>query len=919
MDFRPHVRAHLPALRIAREPEIVDEISLHLDDLYREARLSGADHETALARALEALPDAADAFARDLESASRALPGLIADRWRAADDGSLSSSSSSRSWSMFADFRRDLRYATRMLARTPGFTLVIVATLALGIGANAVIFSAVDAILLQKAQVADPATLVRVYTTSADGRDRFSTSCYPDYLDLRASAAFKDVAAFATIPFVLGTPEGNEQVSGELVTGNYFDLLGVTMPLGRGFVADEDRAASPVRVVVVSHATWTRRLARDPGIIGRTLTLNGQSYTVVGVAPKDFTSPVLGRAPEFWAPAALQPELRPPSTGLRRGLGGTNMLHARGPRWLNMIARLPPGVTIDGALAAADTVSANLERSYPNTNRGRRFHVAGLGEGPGVRATTEPLLRLLVAAVAVVLLIACANVASLLLVRAVTRRREIAVRMAVGAGRSRLVRQWLTESVLLALLGAAGGVVIAWWGAPVLYTFGIPRTIELGLTSRVLLFTAAIAVASAVAFGLAPVFQTLRRSTVDALRDEGGAVASGIHATRMRSAFVVVQVALCLALLVAAGLFVRTLRNATSVDLGYDVDRVLLAEINLDVRGYSEDAGQAVYARVLERLQALPGVEAVGAARVTVLSGGSRTSEVSTDGRPVADDLRNALVVRVNVISDRYLDAMGIGVLAGRGFLPADNASTPRVTIISERLASSVFRDADPLGRTVFYGRTPLTVIGVVPDTIYRSAIEQNPPPFLYVPLLQNYESGVTLHVRASGDPAALTPAVRRALQEVDPQLVLGRPRVLREEFDTSVVRQRMMAVLVGSFGALSLLLSALGLYGVMAHVTGQRTTEIGIRLALGARPASIFRLTLSDGMRLVGLGALLGAIGSFAGSRYLRSQLFGVEPTDPLTLTLVIIVLLAAAVSACVLPARRAMRVDPALVLRGK
>jgi predicted permease len=916
MDFRPHVRARLPPLRIAREPEIVDEIAQHLGDLYREARLAGADHAAALARALEALPDAADGFARDLESASRALPGLIADRWHAAHDATVTDST--RSWSMFADLRRDVRYAARMLTRSPGFTFVIVGTLALGIGANAVIFSAVDAVLLRRAPVADPSTVVSVYTTSADGRDRFSTSSFPDHVDLRGSGVFEDVAAFASILFVLGTPEGNEQVPGELVTGNYFDVLGVKMPLGRGFLPDEDRAASPVRVVVVSHTAWTRRLGRDPGIVGRTLTLNGQTYTVIGVAPRDFTSPVLGRAPEFWAPAALQPELRPPSAGVRRGLGGTNLLNARGPRWLSMVARLKSGSTVEGSRAAADTVSANLERASPDTNRGRRFNVVPLGEGPGLRATVSPLLRLLTAAVVVVLVIACANVASLLLVRAVTRRREVAVRLAVGAGRSRLVRQWLTESALLALLGAAGGLLVARWGAPVLHTFGIPRSIELGLTSRVLVFTAAIAVVSAIGFGLAPVVQTLRRNTIDSLRDEGGVIASGLYATRLRSAFVVVQVALCVVLLVAAGLFVRTLRNATSVDLGYDVDRVLLADINLDVRGYSADAGQGVYQRLLERLQALPGVEAVGAARITVLSGGSRAGEVGGDGRPVADDQRNALAVRVNVVSDRYLDAMGIGVRAGRGFLPSDSASAPRVTIISQRLASSVFRDADPLGRTVFYGDTPLVVIGVVPDTVYRSSIERNPMPFLYVPLLQNYESGVTLHIRTSSEPATVTPAVRRALHEVDPQLVLARPRVLRDEFDASVGEQRMLAVLVGSFAGLSLLLAAIGLYGVMAHVMGQRTTEIGIRLALGARPTSIFRLILSDGMRLVTIGAAIGAAGSFVAARYLRSQLFGVGPGDPLTLVLVCIVLLAAAAAACVLPARRAMRIDPALALRG-
>ena len=922
MDFRPHIRAHLPSLAIEREPEIVDELALHLADLYREACANGLEHDAAVAKALEALPPASGDFARDIESASRALPGLIADRWRAAHDvGAFppaSFSNSSRSWSMFADLHRDVRYAVRMLARTPGFTFVVCLTLALGIGANAVIFSAVDAVLLQNAPVANPASVASIYTTSSDGRDRFSTSCYPDYLDLRASGVFQDVAAFASVPFIVQTSEGNDPAPGELVTGNYFDVLGVKIAAGRTFAADEDRASTPVRVVVISHAAWKRRFASDPNMVGRLITLNGQSYTVIGVAPRGFTSPLLGRAPEFWAPAALQPEIRPPSAGLRRGLGTANMLNARGPRWMNMVARLKSDQTLASSAAAAEAVSANLDKAYPNTNRGRRFTVVPVGEGPGVRVSTGPLLRLLTASVFVVLLIACANVASLLLARAVTRRREIAVRMAVGAGRGRLIRQWLTESVLLSVMGTIGGLLIAWWGAPILYTFGIPLTVELGVTPRVLLFTLGLSVLSAIVFGLAPVVQTLRKNTVEALRDEGGAVASGARAMRMRSTFVVVQVALSLVLLVGAGLFLRTLHAATTVDLGYDVDRVLLADVNLDVRGYSQEAGQAVYTRLLERVAAMPGVEAAGAARVTVLSGGARTGEVSTDGRPVADDLSNALLVRVNVISEGYLDAMAIPVRAGRNFGPSDTPTAPRSTILSEKLATRLFADANPVGRSVLYGSTPFTVVGVVPDTVYRSAVEADPLPFLYMPLSQNYESGVALHIRTAGDPGSLIPAVRRALQEIDPQLVLNRPRVMREEFERSLGDQRMMATMVGLFAALALVLAGVGLYGVMAHLAGQRTPEIGLRLALGAQPGGIFRLMLTDGLRLVVIGAVIGLTGAFIGVRYVQNQLFGVAPSDPLTFVAVVATLLAVAIAACLLPARRAMRVDPALALRG-
>ena len=431
------------------------------------------------------------------------------------------------------------------------------------------------------------------------------------------------------------------------------------------------------------------------------------------------------------------------------------------------------------------------------------------------------------------------------------------------------------------------------------------------------LFTFAVAVGSGVLFGLAPVLQTLRRNTVEALRDEGGAVASGVGATRMRSTFVVVQVALSLMLLVGAGLFLRTLKNATAVNLGYDIDRVLLADINMDVRGYSQDAGQAAYGQLLERVKALPGVEAAGAARVTVLSGGARTISVSTDGRPVANDSSNSIDVRANVISDGYLDALGIRLQNGRNFSPADAPGTPRVTIISASLGAKLFPGADPLGRTVMAGNDPLQVVGVVPDTVYRSALEQNPPPFLYAPLAQNYESGITLHVRVAGEPTGQIAALRRVLSEVDPQLVLGRPRVLRDEFERSIGDQRMMATLVGLFGVVALALAAIGLYGVMAHLASQRTTEIGIRLALGANPASILRLMLSDGLRLVALGSVLGLAGAFAGARFVQNQLFGVEPTDPATFAGVCATLLIVAIAACLIPARRAMRVEPALALR--
>ena len=800
----------------------------------------------------------------------------------------------------------------------PASRLVVFLTLALGVGANAVIFTAIDAILLRTPGVAAPESLASVYNSSPDGRERFSVMAYPDFEDLRAGGVLQDVAAFSSISLAYESGGQAEAIAGELVTGNFFDVLGVRIAPGRAFLAEEDRRGSPVRVAIISHAFWTDRLNANPAVAGTPITLNGSAYTIVGVAPAQFVGTVVGRAPEVWVPMAMQQEVRPPTAGLRRSLGSADLLAARGPRWLSAVGRLKPGSDMTQTLAGLDVVARHLQASYPDTNATRAFNLVALGEGPGVRASSRPLLRLLAASVVLVLLIACANVASLLLARSVSRRREVAVRMAVGAGHSRLVRQWLTESVLLSLFGGLGGVILANWAAPLLHVTGIPEAVDLGMNARVLGFTFAVAAGSGILFGLAPIVQTLQTNTISALRDEGGAVATGRFASRLRQAFVVFQVAVSLMLLVGAGLFLRTLRNAHAVDLGYGLDSTLVADINLDVRGYSQPAGQVAYQQILERLRGTPGVAAAGASRVTVLSGGARTVSVSVDGRPVAPDGSNGLDVRVNVVSDGYLDALGIPVLRGRDFTAADGPSAAPVAIVSRSLAARLWPNDDPIGKPLMTGNTPRTVIGLVPDTVYRNALEREAPPFYYLPLAQNYESGVALHVRAAqGDPLVLLSGVRAAVRAVDSGIVVVRPQRLRSVFDQSIAPQRMMATLVGLFGGTALLLAAVGLYGVMAHLAGQRRTEIGIRLALGARPREILSMILGEGLRLVAWGAAIGLLAAFAASRWVESQLFGVRSTDPLTFAAVCLLLLASAVIACVIPARRAMRVDPAVALR--
>jgi putative ABC transport system permease protein len=818
-------------------------------------------------------------------------------------------------WSLM---KQDLRYAIRTLLRAPGLAATIIATLALGIGATAVIFSAVDAVLLRDAPVADPDTLVDVYTTS--GSTAYSRSSYPDYFDLRDSGTFASLAAYTEVPLTLEANDQPEPVAGELVSGNYFEVLGIKIPFGRPFSPDDDRIDSPVRVAVISHALWQRVFNSDRSLIGRTIRLNSNPYTLIGVAPPGFGGPLVEVATDVWIPTALQPEVDPPAAAVRRSRGHSAIFDLRRSRGLRMVGRLPRGGSIDQMTSRAEVVSSRLESAYPNTDRDRRFTLTPLGEGRGLRVATRPILRQLAGAVMLVLLVACMNVASLLLARAISREREVAVQIAMGASRARLARQWLTESVLLGILGSIGALLVTRLSTPLLHAFVIPEAVDLSVNARVLSVTLVVGVGSGLLFGLAPVLQALRPGRTEALRNRGS-VANGTHAARMREAFVILQIAVSLVLLVGAGLFVRTLENAYSVEVGYRVDQTLVATVNLQAHGYFEGgsrgagAGLVLYEQILSRVEALPGVVAASAARMTVLSGNARFTDISTDGRPI--ESRNALGVRANVVSRRYFETMDIPILQGRSFNAADGPQTTRVTIVTKSLADRIWPNQDPIGKPLRDPANELQVIGVVPDTVYTSTLESDRPPTYYLLLAQNYESAVTLHVRAASNPMALVPAIRDAVRQVDRQVAVERPQLLSAVLDRTLSSQRMMATLVGLFGALALLLAVLGLYGVMAHAATQRTPEIGIRLAMGAQPCSVVSLLLRQGLRLLGIGAAIGLTGALMGTRYIEAQLFGVTPTDLLTFIVGCVALAIAGLTASVIPALRAMRVDPASALR--
>jgi predicted permease len=920
MDFRQYVREQLPSLLTPREPEILEELAQHLEDLYREGRSIGLDHDAALLRATRALTASAQT-ATDIRTSSRAPAERLLDRVHAALDEPVATRPAK--FRLISDLERDIRHGFRSLLHAPGFTAVVVVTLALGIGATAVIFSAIDAVILRAAPVADPERVVSVYmqyaaraTTNPAGAPQVGGASYLDYTDLRASGVLADLATFGNTDISLDAEGGAERIEAQIVSGNYFDVLGVRPAIGRTFTPTDDARGSPVRVVVISYRLWQERFGADADIVGRSIMVNGNSYDLIGVTPRGFRGALLGDASDAWLPMALQEEVRPPSAGpLRRRLGGLSMLGVRDVRWLSMVGRLRDGQSVTEAAAALDVVGQRLAAAYPDANRDKSATAVAFGAGPGVRTRTWPVLVLLATAVALVLMIACANVTGLMLTRASGRQREVAVRMAMGASRGQLFRQWLTEAVMLGLAGSAAGLLLAVWTPSILRGLGIPESVDLSVNLNVLAFTLAVGVTCGLVFGIAPVFQFVRKDALSGLRDDGGAVVGG-GATRLRSAFVVVQVALSLVLMVGAGLFVRTLMQAYAVDLGYSVDRMLVVDLPMN-EGYTPESGLALYDELLARISGLPGVTSAGAARVTVLSGNNRTVGVSTDGQPMRDDRGNVMPVRVNVVSRGYLDAMGIRLLAGRQFDETDVPSSPRVVIISRALGERLWPGSDPIGRVMVWEDGPLQVVGVVPDTVYLRSTELAPWPFFYFPLSQNYENGVSLHIRTAGDPLSLLNAVRQVTRSLDPKLALTRPRRLVDDFQTSVETERLLARLSTMLSGLALLLAAVGLYGVMAYTVRQRTREVGLRLARGATPGVIMQLIVGRGARLVAIGVGLGLLGAAASVRLVRAQLFGVEPTDPVTWLGVCVLLLAAALIACGIPARRAMKLAPASVLR--
>jgi putative ABC transport system permease protein len=800
---------------------------------------------------------------------------------------------------------QDIRFGVRVLRKSPGFTAVAVIALALGIGGNTAIFSAVNAVILRPLPYAAPDRLVFVRETSWQPSTKGTTASWPNYADWRdQSSTFEGLAAAYISNYNLKADTGVERVSGAAVTANTFATLGVDPLLGRAFLDEEDRPNGP-SVAVLGHGLWQRRFGGNPEILGRTIDLEGKQTTVVGVMPKGFEFPIESERADLWVPLAGDEEALP-----------------RGAHFIEVVGRLKDGVTIDQAKGDLAAVAERLGQQYPDTNENRSVLVFPLHDW--VVGDVRDSLLLLLGAVGFVLLIACANVANLLLARARARQREVAIRLAVGAGRLRLVRQFLVESLLLAIAGGAVGLLLATWGSDILAAAGpkdIPRLNEAGADWTVLLFTLGVSALTGIVFGLAPAIQLSRPELADSLK--GTDPRSGGAGSRIRSALVVSEVALALVLLVGAGLMLASFARLIDVKPGFDPEQVLTAHVSLpDVRYEKIEQQIAFGDEILTRVRALPGVEAAGVATTLPLSGNSLALSLKlNDGVP--RDPKERLSVGYDAISPGYFEAMGIPLREGRDFAEQDRASAPNVVVISESVARKYWPNESALGKKLTIGISiddnpppEREVVGIVGD-VKHGGLDATKAERVYSPYAQTPWTSMAVAVRSQGDPAALSGAIRREVLGIDDGLPVYDVTLMRGVVGSSVARPRLVASLFGAFAAVALLLAAVGIYGVMAYTVSQRTHEIGIRLALGARPVDVLRLVVGQGMGLAGLGIAIGLAGAFGVTRLMSSLLFGVSATDPVVFASIAALLAAVAFAACYLPARRAARVDPVTALR--
>jgi putative ABC transport system permease protein len=809
---------------------------------------------------------------------------------------------------------QDLRYALRILIRNPAFTTVTVLSLALGIGANTTIFSFVNALLLKPPAVADPDRLVEVWehnTTRGTGIGSSMQLSYPDFEYFRDhNRSFSAMAAFTGEPAaVVWNREGEgEMLRAAMVSDNFFSLLGVRPALGRAFLAQEDRSGTDETVVVLSHALWKDRFGSDPAVLGQGLVLNGRRFTVIGVAPPSFTGLMAGFTADVWTPMPMHAAVNP-------GID----LAERHQHWVVGVGQLRPGMTQSDAAADLALLGQQLATTYPDANRHLAPSAMAVALIPSpFRGVVGGASGVLMAVVGLVLLIACANVANLLLAKAAGRRREIAIRFALGANRRRVVQQVLTESVVIAVIAGALGLVFSMWAAPLLLSMkpaSLPLFLNVSPDVRVLGFTLAASLMTGVAFGLAPALQQSRIDQIDGLKE--GSQQSGASKSRLRSALVVAQVTACVVLLVGASLCLRSLMNARSIDPGFTIENGVTASLNVQTFGYDETRGREFYDNLLARVRTVPGVRAAALADHLPLGQIMRMAGVVVPGAGT-----EPIGIELAIVTPGYFEAMGIPLVRGRDFTANDDPRGPAVVVINEQMAKRYWPQQNAVGEFItLAGRdnqgTRAQVIGVVRTGKYQS-LGESPKPYLYRPLAQEYGPNAQLIVRAV-DETTVGGSLRETVRSLDPRLALVGLETLRQHMQLPLFPAQAAGALLGLFGALALLLAVVGLYGVISYTVSQRAREIGVRIALGARDADVVRLVLSQGLRLTALGLGIGFAGALAVSRVLSSVLYGVTPTDPVSFGLVGGVLMIVALVASYVPARWAMRVDPIRALRSE
>ena len=815
----------------------------------------------------------------------------------------------------------DLRLALRRLRQNPGFSIVAILTLALGIGANTAIFSFVDQLLLRPLPFPEPDRLVSPYYRDTRSSNVYEGMSFPDYVYYRDhSTTLAGLAVFNDIDAAFRLGDRRVRLPGEIVSNSYFSVLGVSPLLGRWFLPDEDAVPGRNPVVVLGYGLWQQGFGSDAGVIGRRVVINGVSFTVVGIAPRNFVGWRLDRAtkPEFWVPTMMYPVAMGEAAGW-------DLQHLVGAQWLSAVGRLKAGVTIAQAGADFSYLTEQLKQTLwrdvwkmtdgPMREVGVLVPANEARIDPGSRKTVRTFLSMLMAVAGLVLLIACSNVASLMLSRAVKRQTEIGVRLALGAGRGRLFQQLLTESLLITFMGGIAGLMLAMTAAKFLASFRqpfkMPLLLEANLDFRVLAFTLILVSFTALLFGVIPLRQGARLDLVAIFKGDSGSH-TGRSKFGMQQFLITVQVALSVVLLIGAVLFVRTLRNAEAADVTRDPGSVLLLNVSLAERKYDETHGKQFYSEVLARVHTLPGVRSTALVYVVPMGGrrGGNNITAHPGDKPVQVDF--------NDVSDEYFQTVGLPMVRGRAFNAGDRDGSPNVAIVNEQMAQRFWPGEDPIGKQIGleYPTRIAEIIGIVRDgrfRNYRAPIN----PCYYVPFSQEYEGTMSLEVRAAGDPMRLVAPVRRQIQALDEELVVGDVWTLKSFRDAGLGQERTSAALLSSFGALALALTAIGLYGVLAFAVARRTHEIGIRMALGASRSNVMGLVTGQGMALTLVGLAAGLICAFGLTRLVASSLYGVQPTDPVTFGGAAAFVAVVALVASYIPARRATKVDPLVALR--